>query len=256
MITLPQTKISEIYAIHITSADMTRSFEFYQQLGFRKVFEYDIPFHFMVITDDTINIMLRKDPASYIALSYYVKNVEEKVVELEKEGIRFQALSAPSDMIQRFRTTSPDGLNLTLVTYVDTFVKPSGPMMMHMPQQDYMDPAKYVNQTIGMFGELAHPVKDLKASIAYWEKLGFQAISTFTSPYPWAILSDGAAVIGCHQSTHFTGAAITYFAKDMKEKIASLKEKGLDHYKEMMGPNNIAVPTPEGQQVFLFSLGM
>jgi hypothetical protein len=49
---------------------------------------------------------------------------------------------------------------------------------------------------------------------------------------------------------------ITYFAADMKEKINALKQHVLTVYKEMMGPNNIIVPTPEGQQLFLFSMGM
>jgi hypothetical protein len=199
--------------------------------------------------------MLRQDKDPYIALTYYVKNVEDKVKELENKGLVFTPLSQKSDMIQRFRTTSPDGLNLTLVTHVETFVKPQGPGMLQMNQADYFNPEKYVNQTIGMFGELAHPVKDLEQSIGYWEKLGFTVVSKFASPYPWAILTDGTAVVGCHQSTHFTAPAITYFAKDMGDKINRLKENGLENYKEIMGPHNIAITTPEGQQVFLFSMG-
>jgi catechol 2,3-dioxygenase-like lactoylglutathione lyase family enzyme len=256
MITTTVPKISDVSAINITSKDIDQSFAFYQKLGFREIFRYDYPFPFIFITDGALLIMIRRDEQPYLALSYYVKGVEEKVAALEKAGISFIALSAPSDPIQRFRTTSPDGLNLTLVTYVDSFTKPEGPTMLKMDPADYMDPEKYVNKSIGMFGELAHPVKDLEASIIFWNKLGFEPVSKYTSPYPWAILTDGASVIGCHQSTHFSSPAITYFAKDMKDKITALKEKGLGNYKEMMGPANIAVTTPEGQQIFLFSMGM
>ncbi len=256
MFTIPQTKIGEVYAINITSNDLDQSFAFYQKLGFREIFRYDFPFPFMLITDETILIMLRKDAIPYIALSYYVKNVENKVAEFEKEGIQFTALSEKLDMIQRFRTTSPDGINLTLVTFVETFIKPTGATMLSLDPSDYMDPAKYGNKTIGMFGEFAHPVKDLELTIAFWKKLGFQAIVRHANPYPWAILTDGTSVLGCHQSTHFSGVGITYFAKDMRDKIAALQETGLPEYKELMGPNNIIVPTPEGQQMFLFSMEM
>src|SRR5689334_19467052 len=134
MFTIPQTKIGEHYAINITTKDLEQSFAFYQTLGFQEIFRYDFPFPFMFITDGTINIMLRKDEQPYIALSYYVPNVKDKVTELEAEGIQFTALSSPLDMIQRYRSTSPDGLNLTLVTYVDSFVKPTGPTMLTMDQ--------------------------------------------------------------------------------------------------------------------------
>lgn len=254
--TIPQTKIGEHYAINITTKDLEKSFEFYQMLGFKETLRYDFPFPFMFITDGTINIMLRKDEQPYIALSYYVSNIKDKVAELEAEGILFTALSSPHDMIQRFRSTSPDGVNLTLVTFVDTFVKPTGPTMLTMDQADYMNPEKYGNKTIGMFGEFAHTVKDLEATIEYWDKLGFKVLTKYASPYPWAILSDGTSVIGAHQSNHFSGIGITYFAADMKDKIVALKEKGISNYKELMGPNNIIVPTPEGQQIFLFSMGM
>jgi catechol 2,3-dioxygenase-like lactoylglutathione lyase family enzyme len=256
MLTIPQPKIGENYAINITTKNLDESFAFYQTLGFREIFRFDFPFPFIFITDGTINMMLRKDDQPYIALSYYVPNIKEKVAELEAEGIKFTALSSPSDMIQRYRSTSPDGVNLTLVTYVDNLVKPTGKTMLTMDQADYMNPEKYGNKTIGMFGELAHTVKDLEATIAYWDKLGFKVLSKHASPYPWAILSDGTSVVGAHQSNHFSGIGITYFAADMKNKIAALKEKGLTNYKELMGPNNIIVPTPEGQQVFLFSMGM
>lgn len=254
--TIPQTKIGEHYAINITTKNVDESYAFYQKFGFTELFRYEVPFPFMFITDGTINIMLRKDDEPYIALSYYVPSVKTKVAEFEKEGIQFIALSSPSDMIQRYRTTSPDGINLTLVTYVENFVKPTLPTMLNIDPADYMNPEKYGNKTIGMFAEFAHIVKDLEISIAYWDKLGFKVLTKQGGPYPWAILSDGTSVIGCHQSNHFTGVGITYFAADMKDKITALKQNGLTDYKEMMGPDNIVVPTPEGQQLFLFKMGM
>jgi len=256
--TIPQSKIGENYAIHITTKDIEESFSFWKKFGFRELFRYDFPFPFMHITDGTINIMLRKNDEPYIGLTYFVENVKEKVKELESEGVGFTELPIPGagDMLQRFKTVSPDGVNLTLVTYTNSLIKPSLPTMLNIAPSDYMNPDKYGNKTIGMFAEYAHIVKDLEVSIAYWDKLGFKVLTKQGEPYPWAILSDGTSVIGCHQSMHFSGVGITYFAADIKEKITSLKENGLTDYREMMGPDNIVVPTPEGQQLFLFKMGM
>ena len=127
--------------------------------------------------------------------------------------------------------------------------------MLTIPQEDYFKPDKYVNQTIGMWGEFAEPVKDLEASIGFWNKLGFVVLSKYQSPQPWAILSDGLAIIGLHQTTEFSEPTMTFFAADMKDKLAKLKENGLEIYKEF-GAKNAVVKTPESQYLNLFCFGM
>ena len=128
--------------------------------------------------------------------------------------------------------------------------------MLTMSPQDYTNPDKYVNKVCGMFGEFAQPVKDLEASILFWEKLGFKALSKFSSPYPWAIISDGLAVVGLHQTSNFKDPTITFFAKDMKEKIENLKTAGLPGLEAATGLSNVTLTTPEGQRINLFKLGM
>src|SRR6185369_3191440 len=102
--------------------------------------------------------------------------------------------------------------------------------MLGMAQEDYFKPEKYPNKVCGLYGEFAHPVADIRQSIEFWKLLGFDVISEFTSPYSWAIMSDGLSVVGLHQTTHFTTPAITFFAADMRHKIRKLKEKGLTDY--------------------------
>ena len=81
-------------------------------------------------------------------------------------------------------------------------------------------------------------------------------MSKFTAPYPWAILSDGLAVVGLHQTTNFAVPTITFFASDMKEKIEKLEAGGLKDFVQTMGAGNITLTTPEKQKVNLFKLGM
>lgn len=142
-----------------------------------------------------------------------------------------------------------------MVTFVDGFSQPTGTTMLTMHPQDYSNPDKYVNKTCGMFGELAIPVNNLDISILFWEKLGFKSLSKKSSSYPWAILSDGLAIVGLHQTINFDSPTITYFASDMKNKIDKLKQSGLRNFFEN-GEGNIVLTTPEKQKINLFKLGM
>jgi len=246
-------KLGDVTAITITSTDLDKSFEYWKKLGFEEVLRSDFPFPWIQITDGALLIMLRKDNAPYLALTYYIK--DEKIISLlEGEGISFIAKPKDSDMIRKYLMESPDGLKISLVTIVDGFKQPPGPTMLTMQQKDYFDPSKYANKACGMYGELAHPVQELDASVLFWEKLGFKVLSKFSSPYPWAIVSDGLAIVGLHQTTNFSYPAITYFAADMKGKITKLKEQGLENYIEK-GPGNIVLTTPEDQHINLFKMG-
>ena len=251
---LPKPILGEITALTIATPDLEKSLAFYQKLGFNELFRAEWPFPWIQISDSVLLIMLRKDTKPYLALTYYVKQIDKVVTALEQKGISFTQKPKKADAVKRYLFTSPDGLNISLVGIIEGFSQPPGPGMLQMPQQDYFNPDKYVNKTCGLFGELAHPVTDLAASIAFWELLGFKAISKFTSPYPWAILSDGLSIVGLHQSDHFSYPAITYFAADMKEKIAALKKNGFKNF-TADDSSNIRVTTPEEQHVFLFSPG-
>jgi len=252
---LPQPKLANISALTITTPDLELSFRFYQQLGFVELMRDNFPFPLIQISDGALLIMLRKDPEPYIALTYYPKDVVTLAAQLEAEGIVFKITPGPTEMIKRFVMQSPDGLRVSIVGVPDGFRQPPGPTMLTTSPEDYFNPDKYVNKVCGMFGELAHPVKDIDASMEFWGKLGFVILSRFESPYPWAIISDGLAIVGLHQTTQFTQPAISYFASDMKDKIAKLKETGLIKEAEE-GQANISITSPEKQVINLFRLGM
>src|SRR6185369_5822241 len=100
----------------------------------------------------------------------------------DQAGIVFAQRPGASDFVKRYLIQSPDGLNISLVSIVDGFAQPPGPTMLTMAQSDYFNPEKYTNKVCGMYGEFAHPVKDLDQSFAFWEKLGFKPLSKFSSP--------------------------------------------------------------------------
>ena len=255
MFNFPKPKLGNVTAITITSADLEKSLQFYQQLGFSELYRADFPFPWIQVSDGALLIMLRQDKNPYIAITYYTNDIENVVAELKESGIPCKSLPTPDKMIQRFLITTDEGHNITLVTYVEGFAQPSGTTMLTMKPQDFSNPGKYTNQTCGMFGEYALPVLNLSNSIAFWEKLGYKTLSKKSSPYPWAILSDGIGIVGLHQTDNFSVPTITFFAADMKDKIDNLKLKGLTDYTEK-GDSSIVLNTPEKQNINLFKLGM
>ncbi|MEO8172037.1 MAG: VOC family protein, partial [Sediminibacterium sp.] len=215
--TIPTPILGEITAITVTTPDLDHSLQFYKKLGFKEVMRMDFPFPWIQVSDGALLMMLRKDNNPYIALTYYVKDIDRSVQVVQDAGIEFAETPKASDMVKKYLFHTPEGANISLVNIFDGFVQPKGPTMLTMAPQDYTNPSKYVNQVCGMFGEFAMPVKNLDVSISFWEKLGFQTLSKMQSHYPWAILSDGLAIVGLHETEHFTAPAITYFASDMKE---------------------------------------
>lgn len=255
MIQLPTPKLGNIYAVTITSSDLEKSLSFYQKLGFTEVLRSDWPFPLIQISDGAILIMLRQDNSPYIALTYFVNEIDQLVAELEKGGIAFVTKPNPKDMLKRCLMKSPDGMNVSLVQMVEGFSQPMGATLLTTPPQEYKQPDKYINKACGLLGEIAHPVKDIDQSMLFWEKLGFKMLSRMTSPYPWAIISDGLSIVGLHQTDNFNVPTITYFASDMKEKIEQLRASGITELAEKGGSTNVTLSTPEGQFINLFTLG-
>ncbi|MEO8414351.1 MAG: hypothetical protein ABI472_11860 [Ginsengibacter sp.] len=255
MFNFPKAKLGDVNAITIASTGLEESLNYYQQLGFAELYRADFPFPWIQISDGALLIMLRQDKNPYIALTYYVKEMDNVVSDLKQAGISLKAMPTPDKMIQRYLISTAEGHNITLVTYVDGFAQPLGTTMLTMQPRDLSNPGTYANKTCGIFGEFALPVKNIDDSILFWEKLGYKSLSKRSSPYPWAILSDGLGIVGLHQTNNFSVPTITFFASDMKDKIEKLKNSGLNNFTES-GDGNIVLTTPEQQKINLFKFGM
>lgn len=256
--TKTKMKLGEATQIAVGTNDIKTSFDFYKKLGFEKIKEDTLPYPWIQISDGSILILLNQDGQKYIGLHYFARDMDKKVSQLEKMGIRFAQKTQPKGKPFQAIFLSPDSLGVNLISYNPTdMYQPEGFTLRNFPKEDFAKPEKYPNPKCGIFGEFCHPVKDLKKSIEFWEKLGFEALSVNQQPYPWAILSDGLNILGLHQTKDFDYPAITYFAPDMGDRIKKLKEEGIDTITEWKGEggstNNVIVTTPEGQKFFLFS---
>jgi catechol 2,3-dioxygenase-like lactoylglutathione lyase family enzyme len=251
-----QSKLGDVACVSITTPDLDSSVAFYSKLGFSKIASNEFPFPWAQVSDGSLLITLRKDNTPYIGLTYYVSDLDKVVTDLEKQGIEFAQKPKPGDPLKRYYIKSPDGFTIILANNLGGFKQPTGTTLLTMKPTDYNTADKYPNKLCGAFGEFAHPVADLKTSLAFWEKLGFKNTGTMNEPYPHAILSDGLMIIGLHQTTHFTYPAITYFGMNTEERIKQLKEKGLKNFDESLGKKNVILDTFEGQHFFIFSMEM
>jgi hypothetical protein len=250
-----QSRLGDVASIYVTTADLDSSVALYGKLGFPKVNSNTFPFPWAQVSDGSVLIMMRKDTSHYMGLTYYAMNVEDKVVQLEKDGIVFAQKPKEGDPIKRYYIKTPDGFNIVMANNLGGFSQPTGMTLLNMPPADYQSADKFPNKICGAFGEFCQPVKDLNASIAYWKKLGFEVKGNMQQPYPHAILSDGLMIIGLHQTDHFTYPAISYFGLNTEKRVGELKGKGVKGFSEVQGKNNVVLNTWEGQHVFLFELG-
>jgi hypothetical protein len=251
-----QFKLGEVACVYVTTPDLDSSVAIYEKLGFPKIASNVFPVPWAQVSDGSLLIMMRKDATPYIGLTYYVTDIENAVEQLEKEGIVFVSKPKEGDPIKRYYIKSPDGFNIMLAANLGAFQQPTGITMLSMKPEDFSAAAKYPNKQCGVFGEFAHPVTDLKASVAFWKKLGFKTSAEMKEPYPHAILTDGLMIIWLHQATHFSYPAVTYFGLNTEKRVQQLKDNGLKNFSEVAGKNNVVLKTFEGQHFFIFSLGM
>lgn len=95
-------------------------------------------------------------------------------------------------------------------------------------------------------------VKDLKASRAFYENLGFAVIDG-KEDQNWLMLANGAAKIGLFQGM-FEKNIVTFNPPDVRGIQSELKRKGVTLVKEAKdgtGPEYITLQGPDGNPVLL-----
>jgi catechol 2,3-dioxygenase-like lactoylglutathione lyase family enzyme len=253
---MENVSLGPVSQISIGTNDLERSVSFYEKLGFRRIGGAEQPYPWAHISDGSRLILLNEDGNTYMGLLYMNKDLSAKVAELRAEGIELPEPQQVDGFPPSVFFTDPNGFPIGIIEAdgANTY-QPDGPILAHFTPDQWAEGLPMPNEKIGLFGEFCFPVKDLDASIAFWQKLGFD-INEYGGPYRWAIAYDGQQVIGLHETTEFEVTAITYFAKDMAERIKKLNEEGLET--TVFGgtggnDSNQILQSPEGSHFFLFS---
>jgi catechol 2,3-dioxygenase-like lactoylglutathione lyase family enzyme len=107
---------------------------------------------------------------------------------------------------------------------------------------------------LGRFHEIGISTADIRASVDFYERLGFsQAHTADTWPHPYGVLADGRIFLGLHQCS-FDSPTLTFVHADLARYARELESRGVklayQHTAEHEF-NTIALKDPAGLMVVL-----
>jgi catechol 2,3-dioxygenase-like lactoylglutathione lyase family enzyme len=80
---------------------------------------------------------------------------------------------------------------------------------------------------LGHFHEISLETPDIRASVEFYEQLGFcQATTTDTWPHPYGVLTDGRIFLGLHQR-RFTSPTVTFVHPGVAGLVPQLETRGI-----------------------------
>jgi catechol 2,3-dioxygenase-like lactoylglutathione lyase family enzyme len=102
---------------------------------------------------------------------------------------------------------------------------------------------------LGRFLEFSIPTPDIRASLAFYERLGFsQAEVGEAWAHPYAVLTDGRLCLGLHQCDT-DEASLTFVRPDLLKSMALLEQQGVEFEYRRLGNdvfNEVAWRDPSG----------
>lgn len=244
--------------VKIGVEDLHAAFYTFNKLGFRIINEGKQPNPWMQVTDGSLLVLLAEDGTRDFVYSYFDKDMDTKVRKLEEMGVEITNRFDHGGRFVNGMIEGPDKVSIELNNFNPVnLYQPKGKILRTMTDEELQDPETYPNPKAGIYAELSFPVSNLENAIAFWQPMGFEALSINDQPYPWGIVGDELNTMGFYQGSEFTRPAITYFAKDMRERIQNLKQEGLYNIRGFQTEDEDyahgVITLPEGHQIFLFS---
>jgi catechol 2,3-dioxygenase-like lactoylglutathione lyase family enzyme len=105
---------------------------------------------------------------------------------------------------------------------------------------------------LGRFHEISLETADIRASVEFYERLGFtQATTTDTWSHPYGVLTDGRIFLGLHQR-RFAAPAVTFVHPGVAELVPQLEARGIKLIRSETAPevfNQLGFRDPFGQTI-------
>jgi len=240
-------KLGYAFEIVVTAPDLRQSLQFYEKLGYKQLTDTTSPTpHDALLTDGMILLSLRTGSAWKAVLTYFTENVAEKVDSFERLGVSFDEKHKKGGEITGATLTDPNGLRVDLIQAA--------------PSQVPKTLGKPISKA-GQFGELSIETEDVRKSLDFWTRLGFEPTQYMpASSDSWASIADGLLMLGIYVKGHcphiIKTPSITYFDAEAAQRIWKLKEEAMTFVQELPGENgetgHAVAQSPEGQLLFLF----
>lgn len=226
--------------VHLNVKDLTVSGKFFRSIGMETT-DGPIP-NDLYLTDGTFVLSLSTSEEISTGVVYLCDD-PKKVASL------YPGLSVldPGKTPQRMAARDLSGTCLTLLKCPNFTPKPIRGSSMGL---------------CGTFFELSLETEHFEDTVAFWEKAGYQIIYGKVEEKNWVTLSDDWFKVGIYRQgtvDHpFRSPALTYFEKDMKDRIKLVKELGVPISYELESPcktgiTDAVLESPAGYHMFMFT---
>lgn len=238
-------KLGYAFELWVTVQNDQRVLQSFMALGYQKLDDPHAAGEGMLLTDGILRLRLRQGSAWKAVLVYYTEKLNETVGALEQLGVKIDKQLDTNSQVKQVNFTDPNGLEVNVLQSEQS-------RLVSIPMQPI--------SKAGRFGELSLETNDLKGSIDFWMKLGFEPTEYMPDPpETWGSLADGLLMIGLYTKGHLQHIiktpTITYFEADMPQRLKHLKTEGVQFVQELPGATGEpehGVLDMEGQLIFLF----
>lgn len=143
--------------LSVATGDILGSYEFYRRLGFTGADAAEVyPYRYGVVTDGRVALGLHEAALPALSLTFVLPDLATRLPLLRGAGITTSYEHLSDERFNELGLVDPDG-NVVRLIEARTY-----------------SPVDHRSATLaGWFEELVLPVRDLAASVAFWERLGF-----------------------------------------------------------------------------------
>jgi hypothetical protein len=226
--------------VQVAVADLPQAMAWYARLGFFPVKTGERSDSVLVLSDNQVALGLTTSKVPTPVIVFRNDNLKALHDTLTSMGIPIKAdLEGPT--YSELRITSPAGV-LILVRQSTT-----EPTIVSNGSENIM---------CGRLTELSLAVQQFKREIDWWTELGFVITRKGDDPYTFGYVSDGSLTLSFHLNKEIPSLALTYFAKDMEQRIDRIKKSGITPIDEIPTADNrisnAIFRSDDGQVIMLF----
>jgi catechol 2,3-dioxygenase-like lactoylglutathione lyase family enzyme len=227
--------------ISVYTPEIRESLAFYESLGFVQTRVGEAFKHpYAVVTDGRLFLGLHGQPVPSPALTFVMPRLMHGIDQLEQLGIEFEDLKLGHEVFNRASFRDPSGQCVN-VFEARTF----------SPPQFDIQPVT----TCGYFTEFGLPAREQGPMRVFWEALGFVAWEEEMEPFARTAITSDHLNLSLYRSRAFRQPLLTFEDRDMRERLARLKERGFQLSDEMPDSLdescNAILVAPEGTRLLL-----
>lgn len=227
--------------ISVHAPEIRDSLAFYESLGFVQAPVGEaFPHPYAVVTDGRLFLGLHGQPITTPALTFVMPRLMRGIEQLEELGIELDDMKLGNEVFNRVSFRDPSGQCVN-VFEARTFSP---------PQFDTVP-----TTTCGYFSEFGLPAREQGPMRVFWEALGFVAWDEQPEPFARTAITSDHLNLALYRSRAFRQPVLTFEDRDMRERLARLKERGFQLSDEMPDSLdescNAILIAPEGTRLLL-----